>query len=47
MFSGNFPEIYDVLNIQWHREAVAKYGKLFQINGMFGVSDMPGRETAA
>ncbi|EJD06281.1 cytochrome P450 [Fomitiporia mediterranea MF3/22] len=34
--TGNFPEIYDVLNVRWHQEAVKKYGKLFQINGMFG-----------
>lgn len=35
---GNFPEIYDVLNVRWHHEAVGKYGKLFQISGMLGVS---------
>ncbi|OCB91363.1 cytochrome P450 [Sanghuangporus baumii] len=34
--TGNFPEIYDVLNVRWHHEAVRRYGKLFQINGMFG-----------
>lgn len=35
---GNFPEIYDVLNFRWHHEATKKYGNVFQINGMFGVS---------
>ncbi|KAI5116715.1 hypothetical protein M0805_003227 [Coniferiporia weirii] len=35
-FSGNFPEIYDVLNIRWHHEAVKTFAGIFQINGMFG-----------
>ena len=38
---GNFPEIYDVLNVKWHHEATRKYGEggggIFQVNGMFGV----------
>lgn len=37
--TGNFPEIYDVLNIKWHHETTRKYGNIVQVNGMFGVSD--------
>lgn len=35
--TGNFPEIYDVLNIRWHHETTRKYGNIVQVNGMFGV----------
>lgn len=34
--TGNFPEIYDVLNFKWHYDITEKYDGIFQINGMFG-----------
>ena len=36
--AGNLPEMHDVLNFRWHHEATKKYGNVFQVNGMLGVS---------